>query len=118
MLGYNLGNDNNGNNLPLISPFTYKAALHFKKNLFDAEINMNGASKQFNFSSYYGENETDAYTIVNLNASYIFYFGSQKLYMKAGVENVFDTNYSTYSDWNNIPRMGRNFYINVSYKIK
>ena len=118
MLGYNLGNDNNGNNLPLISPFTYRAALHFKKNLFDAEVNLNGASKQFNFSSYYGENETDAYTSVNLNASYKFYFGNQNLYLKAGVENVFDTYYSTYSDWNNIPRMGRNFFINVSYNIK
>ena len=118
MLGYNIGNDNTGNNLPLISPFTYRAALHFKKDLFDAEVNIKGASKQFNFSSYYGENETDAYTIVNLNASYNFYFGSQKLYVKAGVENIFDTYYSTYSDWNNIPRMGRNLFINVSYKIK
>ncbi len=118
MLGYNIGKDNNGNNLPLISPFSYRAALHFKKNLFDVEFNLNGASKQINFSSYYGENETEAYAIVNLNASYKFYFGSQKLYLKGGIENVFDTYYSTYSDWNNIPRMGRNFFVNISSKIK
>ncbi len=118
MLGYNIGKDNNGNNLPLISPFSYRAALHFKKNLFDVEFNLNGASKQINFSSYYGENETEAYAIVNLNASYKFYFGSQKLYLKGGIENVFDTYYSTYSDWNNIPRMGRNFFVNIFSKIK
>jgi iron complex outermembrane receptor protein len=118
MMGYNLGNDNNGNNLPLISPFTYRAALHFKKNLFDADINLDGAGKQTNFSSYYGENETESYTIINASASYNFYFGSQKLYVKAGVENIFDTNYSTYADWNNIPRMGRNCFINVSYLIR
>ena len=118
MLSYNIGKDNKGNNLPLISPFSYRAALHFKKNLFDAEVNLNGASKQINFSSYYGENETDAYAIVNLNASYKFYFGNQNLYLKAGIENVFDTYYSTYSDWNNIPRMGCNFFVNISSKIK
>ena len=104
--------------MPLISPFTYKAAVHFKKNLFDAEININGAGDQENYSSYFGENRTDAYTLVNLNASYNFYFSSQKLYLKAGVENLFDISYSTYSDWNNIPRMGRNFFLNVSYVIR
>ncbi|MBE9490763.1 MAG: TonB-dependent receptor [Bacteroidetes bacterium] len=117
-VGYSLGKDNNSNNLPLISPFTYKAAVHFKKNLFDAEVNINGASEQENYSSYFGENKTGAYTLVNLNASYNFYFSSQKLYLKAGVENLFDTSYSTYADWNNIPRMGRNLFINVSYVIR
>ncbi len=118
MMGYNLGNDHNGNNLPLISPFTYRAALHFKKNLFDADVNLNGAGKQTNFSSYFGENETESYAIVNASASYNFYFGSQKLYVKAGVENIFDIDYSTYADWNNISRMGRNCYVNVSYLIR
>ncbi len=118
MIGYNLGNDQNGNNLPLISPFSYRTALHYKKNLFDAEINLNGAGKQSNYSSYFGENETEAYTIVNLNASYNFYFGSQRLFVKAGVENIFDINYSTYADWNNISRMGRNCFVNISYLIR
>ena len=118
MIGYNLGNDNNGNNLPLISPFVYRASLHYKKNLFDADINLDGAGKQTNYSSYFGENETESYAVLNASASYNFYFGSQKLYVKAGVENIFDTNYSTYADWNNIPRMGRNGYINISYLIR
>ena len=39
-------------------------------------------------------------------------------YLKAGVENLFDTSYSTYANWNNIPRMGRNFFVNVSYVIR
>ena len=102
----------------MISPFTYKAAIHFKKNLFDAEVNVNGASDQENYSRYFGENKTGAYTLVNINASYNFHFSSQKIYLKAGVENLFDTSYSTYADWNNIPRMGRNCYVNVSYLIR
>ncbi len=114
-IAYNLGQDNNGNNLPLISPLNYRLALHYKKNFFDAEINMNGAAQQTNYSPEYGENMTDAYTIYNLNASYRFYFGRNKLYLKAGLDNIFDTYYSTYADWNNIPRLGRNIFINLSY---
>ena len=105
-------------NLPLISPLSYRFALHYKKNFFDAEINMNGASKQTNYSPEYGENMTDAYTVYNLNASYKFYFGRNKLYVKAGLDNIFDTYYSTYADWNNIPRLGRNIFINLSYVLK
>ncbi len=117
-VSYNIGQDNDSNNLPLISPFTYRTAIHFKKNLFDAEINIKGAGEQKNFSSYYGENKTDSYTLVNLNASYKLYFGNQKVYLKTGVENLFDTYYSSYSDWNNIPRKGRNIFINLSYTIR
>jgi len=117
-VSYHLGRDNDGTNLPLISPFTFKSALQFKKNLFDAEVNMTSAGQQVNYSSYFGENKTDSYAVFNLNASYIFYLNKNKLYAKAGVENIFDKEYSTYADWNNIPRMGRNFFINLSYTIK
>jgi len=117
-VGYNLGQDNNGENLPLIGPLNYRLALHYKKNFFDAEINMNGAAEQTNYSIEYGENMTEAYTVFNINASYNFYFGNNKLFVKAGVENIFDTYYSTYADWNNIPRLGRNIFINLSYVLK
>lgn len=114
-LGYNLGRDNNGDNLPLISPITYKTSLNYKNKAFNARVSMKGADKQYNFSSYYGEDSTSAYTIFNTNASYNFYFGGQILYVKAGVQNIFDRYYSTYTDWKNIPRMGRNVFLNVSY---
>jgi iron complex outermembrane receptor protein len=114
-VGYNLGQDYTGLNLPLISPLNYRLAIHYKKNFFDFEVNMNGAAEQTNYSSYYGEDMTGAYTIFNLNASYNFYFGRNKLFLKAGLENIFDRYYSTYADWNNIPRLGRNIFINISY---
>jgi len=117
-IGYSFGQDNNGGNLPLISPLNYRLILHYKKNFFDAEVNMNGAAEQTNYSSYYGENKTAAYNVFNLNASYNFYFGRNTLFLKAGVENIFDTYYSTYADWNNIPRLGRNVFINLSYVLK
>ena len=43
--------------------------------------------------------------------------GANQMNVKLGVENIFDINYTTYSDWNNIPRMGRNLFINLSYHL-
>ena len=117
-IGYSLGQDNEGENLPLISPFSYKTAISYKQAMFDTELGLYGASKQQNYSADYGEDMTDSYNVYYLNASYNFYAGSNNIYVKAGVDNIFDMNYSTYADWNNIPRPGRNFFINVSYKFK
>ena len=44
-----------------------------------------------------------------------FYIKEHKTVLKYGIENILDTTYSTYADWNNIPRQGRNFFVNLSY---
>ena len=117
-VGYSLGEDNESNNLPLISPISYGMSLFYKKNLFDAVLEMEGAGKQHQFSAAYGEDKTNNYTIFNASASYHIMFGDQKMYVRVGVDNVFDTYYSTFADWKNIPRMGRNLFLNISYLIK
>ncbi len=118
VLSYNLGKGADDNNLPLISPVTFQFELNYKKELFDASIGMLSAGKQRNFSATYGEDETPAYTIFNCSASYNFIMGSNSLFVKAGVENIFDTYYSTFADWKNIPRTGRNIYLSLSYILK
>ncbi|MHB1104896.1 MAG: TonB-dependent receptor plug domain-containing protein [Lutibacter sp.] len=118
MLGYSLGEDNDKENLPLIRPLNYKLMLRYKKAFLDAELGMSGAEKQYNSSSSYGEDKTNAYTVFNANASYAFYKGKNKIFVKAGMDNIFDRYYSTFADWKNIPRMGRNTFINISYVIK
>ena len=39
----------------------------------------------------------------------------QKIQIEAGVENLLNTYYSTYADWGNIPRMGRNIFTSLKY---
>lgn len=39
------------------------------------------------------------------------------LSLKAGAENLFDAYYSTYADWKNIPRMGRNVFVNLEVEL-
>ncbi len=114
---YNYGKDHNKENLPLVQPFTYYSALQFQKGLFSAEASIEGALKQSEFSQEFGENETPAYAVVNLSASQILYLNQQKMTIKVGAENLFDTYYSTFSDWNNIPRRGRNLFVNLNYVV-
>lgn len=112
---YRLGKDHHNENLPLIQPLTVETGLRYRKNLFYVEALVETATKQYDFSPEFGENQTRAYTIFNLALSHIFYFNKQKMVLKAGAENLLDENYSTYADWNNIPRPGRNIYANVVY---
>lgn len=114
-VGYNYGKGSNGENLPLIRPFSYFAELNYNQSKFNAALQLDGNGNQSNYSSFYGENETASYAILNLNLGNAFYGEKGRTILKYGIENILDTNYSTYADWNNIPRQGRNFYINLSY---
>ena len=116
-LQYSYGKDSEERNLPFISPLQYQSQLQFKKNLFQTEVNVRGNATQTNYSPYYGENSTPDYAVLNFSAGYTFKWNSQKLLMNVGIENIFDTYYSTFTDWNNIPRMGRNVFLNLTYAI-
>ncbi|MCF1192287.1 TonB-dependent receptor [Mangrovimonas sp. AS39] len=113
-LGYNYGKGSNGENLPLIKPLSYLAEVSYSTENFNVAMQCEGNGNQSKYSSYYGEDETPAYGIFNLNFGNVVYLKSNKLVLKYGIENILDTNYSTFADWNNISRQGRNFYINMS----
>lgn len=102
-------------NLPQIQPFSYGANLKYQYQHNIAEIGMDGALAQTKYSPGFGETPAGAYTIFNLAASRQFDFSRQKLVLKAGVENLFDRYYSTFADWNRVPRMGRNVFVNVVF---
>lgn len=113
---YRFGEDLNSNNLPLIQPFNFRFGLRFQKENWIVDANMNGSAKHSNYNSDFGETPKDSYVIANVGLSKNFNLGKQKLTAKVGAENLFDENYSTFSDWNNIPRMGRNMYINLVFE--
>ncbi|MBO6632589.1 MAG: TonB-dependent receptor, partial [Psychroserpens sp.] len=114
-VGYNYGIGSNEENLPLIRPLSYFAELNYNVSKFNAAIQLEGNGNQSKFSSFYGENETPAYAVLNLNLGNAFYGDYGKFFLKYGIENILDSNYSTFADWNNILRPGRNFYVNLSY---
>ncbi len=116
-VSYSLGRDNHNAPLPLIAPFMYSSGLYFQKNKFSSEIDIKGAGKHNDYSSGFGESKTPDYLIYNLSLGYTLKINHYELAFKAGVENIFDKNYTTYSDWNNIPRKGRNYFFNVLFNL-
>ncbi len=115
--GYNLGKDNNNDGLPFMSPMQYLSTLHFNQRKLNAELTIKGNTTQTEFNSFYGEDKTPSYAILNLNLGYKWNLENTKILLNCGIENILDTTYSTYTDWNNLPRMGRNVFLNLLLKI-
>ena len=114
-LGYNYGKGSNNEKLPLIKPLSYLAEVNYSRQRFNAAIQLEGNGNQSQYSSFYGEDETPSYAILNLNLGNQLNIDKHKFVFKYGIENILDTNYSSYADWRNISRKGRNFYVNASY---
>jgi iron complex outermembrane receptor protein len=110
---YSKGKDSKNNNLPLINPVSYRTSLNYNKQKFSVSLECIGNTTQTQFGSIYGETSTADFAILNTTIGYKFLFNSNKLYLKVGVENMLDGYYTTYSDWNKIPQMGRNVFINL-----
>lgn len=117
-VSYHRGVDNNDENLPLISPVSYMAGLDFFRNQYSASLSVKGAGEQVNYNPDYGEIKTASYAVISASAGKRFFIKNNDLLVKTGVENILDTYYSSYTDWKNIPRMGRNIYLSLSYSIK
>lgn len=113
---YNLGKDNENNGLPFMSPFNYMTSLGFRPGKFSSELQLKGNATQTEYNAFYGEDKTPDYAIVNANLGYKFTFEKSKMILNTGVENMFDANYTTYTDWKNLPRMGRNIFVNLMFQ--
>lgn len=113
---YNLGKDNENNGLPFMSPFNYMTSLGFRPGKFSSELQLKGNATQTQYNAFYGEDKTPDYAIVNANFGYKFTFEKSKMILNTGIENIFDANYTTYTDWKNLPRMGRNIFVNLMFQ--
>ncbi|WP_093024060.1 TonB-dependent receptor plug domain-containing protein [Pustulibacterium marinum] len=110
MLTYARGMDNEGGNLPFIRPLSYQTSLQYQYQQFGLQTTFNGDLAQEHYSPAYGEDLTPAYAIWNLSADYTFKLYHFETTVQLGAENVLNQYYSTYADWGNIPRMGRNLF--------
>ncbi|MEZ0182271.1 TonB-dependent receptor [Flavobacterium oncorhynchi] len=117
-LVYSLGKDNQGNNLPFISPIRYSAGIDYKKQNLNLGISALGNLAQKEFAATYGQTKTPDYLIFNFNAGYVFHYNQNLIKLQTGVENIFDKYYTTFSDWNKIPRMGRNAFVNLTFSFR
>ena len=116
-LSYSAGRDDQDDNLPLISPVAWRTQLQYGTGRVQAELEVRGNARQTNYAPKYGETETQSWNIVNLSAVYHFSILHSPFSIRGGIENLLDTRYSAYSDWNNIPQKGRNVYLNLTIEL-
>ncbi|MBK1439884.1 TonB-dependent receptor [Parapedobacter sp. ISTM3] len=114
-LTYARGVDEKGGNLPFIRPLSYQSSLHFMRGNVGLQTSVNGDLTQENYSPEYGEDQTPAYVIWNASADYTFTVKNMKATLQVGAENLLNAYYSTYADWGNIPRMGRNVFTSLKF---
>ncbi|MBS1781870.1 MAG: TonB-dependent receptor [Bacteroidetes bacterium] len=100
-------------NIPFIQPFSYSSDIGYKYKSLGVNFSMFGNARHNLINPQFGEHNLPPFVIFNLSASKQFQIRKLPLIAKAGVENLADSYYATFSDWNAIPRMGRNFYINL-----
>ena len=113
-LTYSYGRESTGARLPLIAPLTYVGTLRYTRGSLEAEAGVRMASRNSRCGTEYGETPTSGYAVWHVNAAYLLRLGTVAAELRAGVENIFDRHYSTYSDWNHIPQKGRSVYANVT----
>ena len=84
--------ENTSLNEPLqeIAPFTSLIRLNFKKKNWKASLQNEFQAQQTRVSDLAGEKESEAFTVFNINVSYLFF---KKLNIGFAVDNIFNTNY-------------------------
>lgn len=113
-LTFSRGIDSDSNGLPFMTPLAYSSTLNYSREKITLDIGVQGNATQTNYNTFYGEDKTPDYAILNSSFGYKFSFNTNRVLVKLGVENILDTYYSTYCDWNNLPRMGRNLFLNIN----
>mgnify|MGYP001232507340 CR=1 FL=1 len=110
---YARATDNTGTNLPFIRPLHYNTSLMWMRHHFHIKTMLQGDFAHVNYSPEYGERSKPAYMIWNIAADYAFALHDINAVIQLGVENLLNKQYSTYADWGNIPRMGRNLFMSL-----
>lgn len=111
---YAIGTESTGARLPLIAPLTGKSSLRAILRHLVVEGGVRLATRHTDYSAKYGESPTPGYSVWNLHTQFPVSLGSSILHLRLGVENLFDRNYTTYSDWNHLPQKGRNVFASIS----
>lgn len=110
---YTAGKDNEGCSLPFIAPLKSTTSVRYQPKNFSLQLETEAASKQDRVSKKSGEDITPGYFLVHTRLGYSTKMFDSAIELQAGMENIFDRKYHEHLDWGNIPRQGRNVYVQV-----
>ncbi len=108
---YIWGKNGSGEALPGLTPFRNVQTIQWSKKRISLKIDTELAAAQRRINKSAGEDETPGYGIFHLRAAYKVKMKNEVLEFQPGIENIFDKKYHEHNDWGNIPRPGRNIYL-------
>lgn len=99
----------------LIPPMSAMLALRFDRPTYWAELESRMAMPQNRVARQVSnEDVTDGYFVLNLRGSYAF---SERVSLRAGIDNLLDTFYHEHLSFGNLPSEGRNVYLSASWSL-
>jgi len=110
---YTLAKDNNNEPLPFVAPLKNINSVSYQPGHFSVQLETETALSQNKVSGHYGEDVTPGYFLLNSRFGYNSSILKKNAEIQAGVENIFDKKYHEHLDWGNIPRPGRNIYLQI-----
>ncbi len=114
-LRYTHGSDYLQRPLPFIAPLKNISSLRWHNRMFSLQAETEWALAQHRISPLSGEDVTNGYELLHLRGSYSTPLAGYRLELQAGVENLLDRKYHEHLDWGNIPRPGRNAYLQIKW---
>ena len=110
--------DNENLYLPFVAPLKTIHSIRYQPNRFSIQLESETSLSQNNISSIYGEDFTNGFSLLHARFGYSFKALNNGMGLQFGVENIFDKLYHEHLDVGNIPRPGRNFYVQLKLDLK
>jgi iron complex outermembrane receptor protein len=110
---YIRGKFEDGNNVPMISPYKGITSFTYALNKFSVTAENESAAPQYKYSKNFGEDFTAGYTLFNLKTEYLLPCKNTTLKLYGGIDNIFNKVYHDHLDWGNINRPGRNLFMGL-----
>ena len=107
--------NNFGMPLAWVQPLKIQSALRFKSKLYIAQFEHNYSAAQNRINTDFGERKTPAFHLWHVRVSSHYVRGKHTLTYGLAIENLSNKNYFEHLDVGYLPRMGRNFMLNLGY---
>ncbi|MCC6768010.1 MAG: TonB-dependent receptor [Bacteroidia bacterium] len=107
---------NNGEPLPLVAPLKLQQAVVVRFSGFFVQAEHDFAASQNRVNVDYGDRRTAAFNLFNIRLAKNFSIQKTILQLSVACENIMDLGYREHLDIGAIPRPGRNFSFNLSYR--
>lgn len=114
-ISWTSGRDKNGTPLAMIAPFRNSNSVRYQFSRLFIQVDEEWSAAQRRIRTSFGEDATASFLLLHLRTGFQFSLLKKTADLQTGVENILDNRYHAHQDWGNIPRPGRNVYVQLKW---